>query len=386
MNCGLQAVIGLPFQKLRRAPIVLPNDYKFNASPAKLWKNTNVRGSKEEHVRILITGGTGFIGYHTAIALMDAGHEVRLLVRSEEKLRRLFGDAVGDFVLGDVTDADSVARALDGCDGVVHTAAMVSVDRKDTDIVMATNVGGTKLVIGGAAERGLENIVHVSSVTALYDPDAPFLNEYSPPGNATTPYGRSKVECELFVRDLQEQGVPIHITYPASVIGPEDPGLTEPHQGIITYLRSTAPVPPSGNQWVDVRDIALAHQRLLERDLAPGRYPLGGHFLPWTQLVDLLYQLTGRRSRKLPVPAKLLLGAGRAIDWLNRVRGKSLDIPVTHEAMVYATHWVRMDSSKAKADLGLEFRPLADTMTETLRWLYGAGHITAEQAGKLGED
>jgi nucleoside-diphosphate-sugar epimerase len=316
---------------------------------------------------------------------MDAGREVRLLVRSEEKLRRLFGDRVEDFVLGDVTDAASVDRALAGCDGVVHTAAMVSVDRKDTDIVMATNVGGTKLVIGGAAERGLENIIHVSSVTALYDPEASFLNEYSPPGNASTPYGNSKVQSEHFVRKLQDQGAPIHITYPASVIGPDDPGLTEPHQGIITYLRPAAPVPPSGNQWVDVRDIALAHRRLLERDLPPGRYPLGGHFLPWTQLVDLLYQLTGKRSWKLPVPAPVLLGVGRIIDWVNRVRSQSLDTPVTHEAMVYATHWVRMDNSKAKAELDLGFRPIEETMTDTLRWLYAAGHITAEQAGRLSE-
>ena len=56
-------------------------------------------------MRVMITGGTGFIGYHSTRALLDAGHEVRLLVRSEEKLRRLFGDDIGDFVCGDVTDA-----------------------------------------------------------------------------------------------------------------------------------------------------------------------------------------------------------------------------------------------------------------------------------------
>ncbi len=334
-------------------------------------------------MHVLITGGTGFIGYHTARALLAGGHRVRLLVRSEEKMRRLFGDAISDYVVGDVTDPAAVDRALRGCDGVVHTAAMVSVDKKDAQLVHDTNVGGTKLVIGGAVEQGLSAIIHVSSVTALYDPEAAFLNEYSPPGAASNAYGKSKVECEIYVRELQDAGAPIHITYPASVIGPEDPALTEPHQGLITYLMSTVPIPPSGNQWVDVRDIALAHQRLLESELPPGRYTLGGHFVTWTQLVDVLMKLTGRKIRKIPIPGILMLGLGHVVDYLNRVRDKPFDVPITYEAMVYATNWVKMDNSKSRADLQMEFRPLEDSLRDSIVSLVAAGHLTAEQAGQL---
>jgi nucleoside-diphosphate-sugar epimerase len=336
-------------------------------------------------MRIMITGGTGFIGYHTAQALLGTGHRVRLLVRNKDKLRRLYGSDVTDYVLGDVTDPKAVAKALEGCDGVVHTAAMVSVDRKDAERVMATNVGGTRLVVGGAAARGLGKIVHVSSVTALYDPGARFLNEYSPPGKASNAYGRSKVESEVYVRELQDAGSPIHITYPASVIGPEDPALTEPHQGLKTYLTNAVPVLPSGNQWVDVRDVAAAHLALLERELPPGRYPLGGHFLTWGQLVDILSELTGRQIRKIPVPGGMMLGVGRLVDWFNRARGKALDIPVTHEAMVYATNWVKLDNSKARAELGLHFRPIEETLADAIRSLVEDGHIEPAKAGRLCE-
>jgi dihydroflavonol-4-reductase len=334
-------------------------------------------------MRVMITGGTGFIGYHTTRALLSGGHVVRLLVRSEEKMRRLFGDAISDFVVGDVTDPAAVNRALRGCDAVVHTAAMVSIDKKDAGLVHETNVGGTRLVIGGAIEQGLTTIIHVSSVTALYDPDATFLNEYSAPGAASNAYGKSKVECEVYVRELQAAGAPIHITYPASVIGPEDPALTEPHQGLMTYLMSTVPVPPSGSQWVDVRDIAFAHRRLLESDLPPGRYTLGGHFVPWTQLVDILMQLTGRRIRKIPLPGSLLRGLGHLVDYLNDVRDKPLDIPLTYEAMVYATNWVKMDNSKSRSELGLEFRPLEETLRDAIVSLVQAGELEAEKAGDL---
>jgi dihydroflavonol-4-reductase len=334
-------------------------------------------------LRVMITGATGFIGYHSAQALLQAGHEVSLLVRSEDKLRRMYGNQVQRFTCGDITDADKVEEALADCDGVIHTAAMVSIDRKDAEQVHNTNVGGTKLVIGKAVDLQIPRIVHVSSVTALYDPAASFLNEYSPPGTAKNAYGRSKVESEIYVRGLQDSGAPIHITYPGSVIGPDDPALTEPHQGLKTYLSSIIPVMPSGNQWVDVRDIALAHLRLLERDLHPGRFTLGGHFVPWTRLADILSQLTGNKIRKIPVPGSAMRGLGRLLDAVNAMRDNPIDAPITHEAMVYATNWVKMDDSKARAELGLTFRPVEESISAASRWLLSAGHITVEQAGRL---
>ncbi|MCZ6830181.1 MAG: SDR family NAD(P)-dependent oxidoreductase [Gammaproteobacteria bacterium] len=334
-------------------------------------------------MRVMITGGTGFIGYHSAQALLDAGHEVSLLIRSEEKMHKIYGDQVPRFVCGDVTDADKVKRALQDCDGVIHTAAMVSIDKKDAERVHHTNVGGTKVVIGNAVEMAIPHIIHVSSVTALYDPDASFLNEYSPPGAAKNAYGKSKVESEIYVRELQDGGAPIHITYPGTVIGPDDPALTEPHQGLKTYLTATIPVMPSGSQWVDVRDIAIAHLRLLEKDLPPGRYTLGGHFVSWSQLVDVLSEITGSKMRKIPVPGIVMRGLGRLIDAVNRMRDTPIDAPITHEGMVYATNWIKMDDSKAEADLGLTFRPVEESMSAAIRWLLSAGHITEEQAGRL---
>lgn len=334
-------------------------------------------------MKVMITGGTGFIGYHSATALLEAGHEVCLLIRSEDKMRGLFGDAVQDFVVGDVTDEQKVIQALEGCDGVIHTAAMVSIDKRDAQRLYDTNVGGTRLVIDNAVRMKIPNIIHVSSVTALFDPTAEKLDEHSPPGTAENAYGKSKVDCEIYVRALQESGAPIHITYPGSVIGPDDPALTEPHQGLITYLGNVLPVLPSGNQWVDVRDIAIAHQRLLEGDYPAGRYTLGGHYVPWRTLVDTLGELTGRHARTIAIPGGLMRGIGRLVDLTNTLRKKPIDMPITHEAMVYATGWVIMDDSKAESELGLVFRPLEDSLVDAIRALVKAGHVSAGQAGDI---
>jgi nucleoside-diphosphate-sugar epimerase len=332
----------------------------------------------------MITGGTGFIGCHTALALLDAGHEVSLLVRSVDKMHRLFGpDRIEHYTVGDIVDADEVRRAMADCDAVIHIAALVSTHASDAQQVYDTNVGGTKNVLGTAVELGIGAIIHVSSVTALYNPAARVLDEHSPPGNAASGYGRSKVACEKYVRSLQEAGEPVYITYPATVMGPDDPGLTEAHIGMRTYLANFVPVMASGNQYVDVRDVASVHLRLLEEQPPSGRYLLGGHYIPWVELGGILEELTGRKLLKLRLHGGLMRLAGKVCDrigpWFN------MEVPMTEEAMGYATRWVPMDNGRVERELGFQFRPVRETIEDTIRWLYAAGHITAEQAGKVAQ-
>ncbi|MEH6584805.1 MAG: NAD-dependent epimerase/dehydratase family protein, partial [Halioglobus sp.] len=237
-------------------------------------------------------------------------------------------------------------------------------------------------VIGGALSLGVGPIIHVSSVTALYDPKASILDENSPPGAAKNAYARSKVACEEYVRGLQADGEPVYITYPATVIGPDDPGLTEAHVGMQGYLIAFVPLMPSGNQYVDVRDVAEVHLRLLELQPEAGNYTLGGHYLPWSELGEVLDQVTGRKLLKLPLLGGFMRLAGRVFDRLNPYL--SSHIPLSEEAMEYATNWIQLDNSKVENMLDFEFRPVEVSMADTVSWLYQAGHINAKQAGDLG--
>jgi dihydroflavonol-4-reductase len=335
-------------------------------------------------MRVMVTGGTGFVGYHSVQALLAAGHTVSLLVRSVDKMYKLYGDDCGiSYTRGDITDAEKVAQALQGCDAVIHAAAMVSTDANDAEMVFQTNVEGAKTVIGGAVSLGIGPIIHVSSVTALYDPDAEILDENSPPGAAKNAYGRSKVACEEYVRALQDDGEQVYISYPATVIGPDDPGLTEAHVGMQGYMIAFVPLMPSGNQYVDVRDVAEVHLRLLEQQPEAGNYTLGGHYLPWAELGQVLEQVSGRKLLKLPLPGGFMRLAGRVMDKLSPYLNAS--VPLSEEAMEYATNWVLLDNSKVENVLDFEFRPVEDSMRDTVGWLYRAGHINAKQAGVLAE-
>lgn len=167
-------------------------------------------------MKVLVTGGTGFVGSHSVHALLGAGHVVRMLVRAPERIARAL-DPLGvrppEHAVGDVTDADTVRRALEGCDTVLHAANVFSFDVRDAARMQQDNRRGTEVVLTTAQELGLDPIVHVSSFVALLPSDGP-LRPDSPLGEPNVPYARSKVETERIAQDLQRAGAPVVITRP----------------------------------------------------------------------------------------------------------------------------------------------------------------------------
>ena len=130
----------------------------------------------------------------------------------------------------------SVERALDGCTAVVHAAALVSLAERDAARAEAVNVGGTRLVVGGAAERSI-TAVHVSSVSVFGTGHSPITID-SPLAEARGGYTRSKVAAERFVRELQDQGAPVAVVYPSGVLGPDAPDLGSTYLGLVGWVRT----------------------------------------------------------------------------------------------------------------------------------------------------
>jgi nucleoside-diphosphate-sugar epimerase len=331
-------------------------------------------------MRVLVTGATGFIGYHTVLRLLAGGHEVRVLARSLEKAERLFrAEREVEIAVGDMTDAHAVALALAERDAVVHAAATVSFDRGSARALLEANVAGTRHVIGGASERGVPAILYVSSLTAIWDPrrgapgpDSPVL----PHGNA---YARSKAAAERVVRELAAAGAPVATVYPYGVIGPDDPGWSESVAAFRGFLATTLDT-TGGVSFVDVRDLASFGVRLLETRRT-GRFVVGGHFHTWDELVATLEPLLGREIRRFAAPAPLLRAMGSALDLVRRVRPlKSL---ISREGMEYATRTAPLPNTEALAELGVTLRPAPETFADTLRWMLAAGKLRPHHAPAL---
>jgi len=331
-------------------------------------------------MKVMVTGGTGFVGSHAVRALSRAGHSLRLLIRSREKLDRVFaGEDVdkGDVVVGDMADAAVVGKALDGCDAVLHAAALFYGDES----VLAANVAGVRNVLGGAHARNLDPILYISTIAAMYPPPGPKITVDDPIVSLSTTYGRSKSEGEREARDLQSRGAPVVTLYPAGVYGHDDPGPVESTKGLRDALRFGWPITTTGVSIIDVRDIARVIVAALEPGRGPRRYMVAGHYTPWSEFADDCDRLTGRRVRRFKAPPPLLRMVGRGVDLAKKAF--DLDYPLTHEAALMMTRFVPCDSQPTLDDLGLEFRPRDETLRDTIRWLYAAGHLDASHVGKL---
>lgn len=335
-------------------------------------------------MKVLVTGGTGFVGSHSVLALLEAGHEVRMLVRAPDRIARALdplGVEAPEHAVGEMTDAEAVRRALEGCDAVLHAANVFSFDVRDVARMQQANRRGTEVVLTTAQQLGLDPIVHVSSYVALLPSDEP-LRPDSPLGEPNVPYARSKVEAERVARDLQRSGAPVVITRPGMVWGPNDPHLGETATLARDILRGRVPTRVSGGlPVVDVRDVAAVHAAVIEADRGPRSYLATGEFVPFARLFELMRAVTGRRLPAAPAaPARILLAGGAIAEALQRVL--PFRLPMNREGLWSVINGRPGDDSLTREELGVTFRPPAEAIGDTVRWLYEAGHIGARQAGR----
>ena len=335
-------------------------------------------------MKVLVTGGTGFVGSHSVKAMLDAGHDVRLLVRSSGRVAAALeplGVSGVDHLVGDATDPESVRRAMDGCNAVLHAAAVFSYDARDARAMQSVNSRATEVVLGAARDAGLDPIVHVSSYVALLPPVG-VMDGDSPVGRPRGVYAHSKAETEQMARELQNQGAPVVITYPGMVWGPHDPHLGEAATFARSVLRGLVPiVPPGGLPIVDVRDVAAAHAAALNPALGSRRYMLAGATASLSDMIRAIGRLTGRRLIAVKAPAPLVLGMTSAGDVVQRAL--PFRLPFNFGGVWVATNGGPIDASATERDLGVRFRPSEDSIADMLRWLHAAGHLTDRQAGRM---
>lgn len=322
-------------------------------------------------MRVAVTGATGFVGAHSVRALLDAGHEVRILTLPDEDLRdALPGVGVKvddlDVVRGDIRNPLAVARLLDGVDALLHTAGIVSMDERRRDLIWQVNVEATEQILTMATDLGLQRIIHVSSISALFSRGDALIGPDTVPVDARSTYARSKAEGTRIARRLQDQGAPITITFPTGVVGPaagSRRGLTADGWGPILRLRM-APSFAGSMGMVDVRDIAELHAAIIGTSGAPPRLVCGGQHLTFDEMLDALQTAAGRRIHRIPMRPGLIRAIGRVSDWVTKVL--PLTSTLSHETATMLTSNPRTDDRAALELLGRGWRPVADAFADAL--------------------
>lgn len=322
-------------------------------------------------MRVAMTGATGYLGAHTARAVLEAGHHVQVLVPAHERaapvIDRLRASGSVSVVVGDVRRREDIDRVLTGVDAVIHAAGVVGTDERRTALMWEVNAHGAETVLRRGVERGLDPVVSVSSYSALFPPPDGLISLDTPTTEGRSAYARTKAYADRVARELQAAGAPVVVTYPSSVVGPPfgtAPGVTE--QGWAPIVRwALAPRIDGGMQMIDVRDVAEVHARLLQPGRGPRRYLCGGVLLAFDEMIDALENGMGRRIRRLPVPRRTLLAAARVSDVAARFLPVSAGL--SYEAAMLLTAGTPTDDSVTLADLDMTWRPPQLAIMESLR-------------------
>jgi dihydroflavonol-4-reductase len=325
--------------------------------------------------RVLVTGGSGFIGQHLVSALVAQGHEVRNLDRAPP--HRDVPEA--EYVRGSVLDRDLVDDALDGVDQVYHLAGLPGMWMPRKSDFHAVNYGGTEVVIAAARKRGVARFLHCSTESILFrsSPSGKAVADDAllPADGMPGPYTHSKMLADRLAMQAASSGFPVVIGCPTMPIGPSDHNLTPPTAmlrhflggGLQLYLDFILNL-------VDVRDVAIGLMLAMQRGQVGHRYVLGGDSIALKKVLGIAADISGRRSPLIPVPGRLAEIAASVLefvaDHLTRRPPSG-----TAEGVRIALRATALSIEKAQCELGYAPRPVEPALRETIACLLGAkGH------------
>jgi len=321
---------------------------------------------------ILVTGATGFVGWHVARTLIDRGCCVRALARDPSRLREL---PEAEAVTGDLRDPASLDRAVEGCGVVYHVAADYRLWTKEPQDMYRSNVDGTRNLLEAARNAGVERFVYTSTVGCVGMRDGTIADEGSPVSleEMTGPYKRSKFLAEQVALESAKQGFPVVIVNPTAPIGDHDFKPTPTGKIVLDFVNGKMPAfVDTGLNVVDVRDVARGHLSACERGRVGERYILGAENLTLEQIFGILGEITGRPAPKMKIPYGVALAAGViSTGWAN-VTGREPRAPLDGVRMARKKMWVRHD--KAARELGYAPGPAKTGLARAVEWFQSNGY------------
>lgn len=318
-------------------------------------------------MKVLITGGNGFLGSHVADLLAAEGHELRLLLRRSSETRFIQG-LTYERADGDMLSPGALTDAVRGVDGIVHCAGLTTA--RGEDEYRAVNAEGTRLLAEAAAAAGVRRFVYISSLSAQGpSPDGRFHDAMEVPPKPRSPYGRSKLEGEQHLLALRDEMSVVSIRSPV-IYGPRDRALL-PFYRLVKFR--IMPLYGDGQHqlsWIYVKDAASAVACCLA---APG--PSGSIYTvsdggrhTWAKLATMLGQALGRQPLKLGIPGPLFGLAGMAGSAATAILRRPLPLH-RHRVREFAQQYWVCGHDRITHDLGWQPAYLPDAgIGETVAW------------------
>jgi len=327
--------------------------------------------------RILVTGGSGFIGKHLVATLIARGRQVRVLdlqppPRSLPQVQH---------VRGSVLDRDLVDRAMDDVDEVYHLAGLPGMWLPQKADFHTVNYGGTEIVIETARKRGIKRFLHCSTESILFRASpsmGPVADDALLPDDMPGPYTRSKMLADRFAMQAAASGYPVVIGCPTMPVGPYDHNMTPPTAMLRYFLNRRLQLHLDFVvNLVDVRDAAEGLILAMEHGQAGHRYVLGGESMPLRQVLELMAGISGRRVRCIQVNGRMAELVTATLEFIaDHVTRRPPS--GTAEGVRIALRAGALSIEKAQRELGYAPGPVEPVLRETIAHLLGAGDNQSE--------
>ncbi len=320
--------------------------------------------------KILITGGTGFLGTHLVRQFLDAGEKNLRVMAS--RVPDWMKDSGVDAAEGSVTNQDDVAKAVKNVSAVFHLAGKVSRENEDAAAMNNIHLEGTRQVCEAAKLSGVKTMILASSsgTIAVSEDEQIFDETFPPPLDIISRwayYASKYFQERTAIQNFDGDGLRLVIMNPSLLLGPDDERLSST-KPVLDFLGRKIPYSPSGGlNFVDARDAAAAFIAALEKGRHQEKYLLGAANMTFHELFGRLERLSGVSAPKLKVPKKLAMSGASFISSVFTNWGKPS--PVSPKEVEQAEYFWYFDSSKAQEELGFEPRDPQETLQDTISYL-----------------
>jgi dihydroflavonol-4-reductase len=333
-------------------------------------KTKTLTKAEKSEKRILITGGTGFLGTHIVQQFLDAGENNVKIMAS--RVPEWMKDAGVKAVEGSVTDRDDLAKACKNVSAIFHLAGKVSRDNDDAAAMNRIHLEGTRLLCEAAREAGIKTMVLASSsgTIAVSDDEQVVDETYPQPIDILTRwayYASKYFQERTALENFRGEGQKLVIMNPSLLLGPGDERLSST-KPVLDFLARKIPYTPSGGlNFVDARDAAAAFINALEKGRHQERYLLGAENMTFEQFFGRLERLSGVSAPMLRVPKKLAMAGSSIVSSIYKNWGKPS--PVAPNEVEQAEYFWYFDSAKAGEELGFAPRDPQETLQDTVAYI-----------------
>jgi dihydroflavonol-4-reductase len=321
----------------------------------------------DKNSRILLTGATGFLGRYILRSLISAGYNnlVCLTRKNIIPLQGNFEDASVNWIYGDISDILFLEQALDGFDGIIHCAAIVSFDIRQKKSLLKTSMEGTANLVNIALEKKVTFFLHISSVAALgrKKPEES-ISEKSVFSHSTydTTYGLSKFLAEQEVWRGHAEGLKVAILNPSTILGSGNWHQSSPQ--IFRKIHSGLPFYPTGSTgWVDVRDVASAVLKILDLQPNGERFIISSQNMDYKQVFEKIASCMNVKPPRYPLQTRF--GAWKwRLESLKAILFSS-ESQLTRETYQSTSAISNYQNNKSTSTLGLLYIPIEQTIAQT---------------------